>query len=280
MEENLVREVVKKVLKSLNNVRGTIPVEASARHVHLSQNDVKKLFGENYELTKKKDLSQPGQYQCNERVTLIGAKGTIHGVAVLGPAREHTQVEVSNTDARVLGINPPVRESGKLSNSASIYIATENGVIECREAAIVAKRHIHMKPEDAKNFNVMDKQMVSVRIMSERPVILEDVVVRVHKNYKLSMHIDIDEANAVGYTNETVGQVLIQGQETVPMNSISKTIEDKSKEVSLNKKVICERDICQNFTKSCDKVLIPKKSIITPLAIDYIKANNIQLIRT
>lgn len=280
MKEALIKEVVRSVLERFNNGKKSIPVEASARHVHLSESDIRKLFGENAQLTKKKDLSQPGQFQCNQRVTLISAKGAIHGVAVLGPAREHTQVEISKTDARVLGINPPVRESGQLSNSASIYITTENAVIECKESVIIAKRHIHMTPEDAQAFNVTDKQMVNVRIVSERPVILEDVVVRVHKDYKLSMHIDIDEANAVGYTNETIGELHVQGQKAEVLYPICPKVDHKSTEISLNKKVISERDVCELSIKSCHKVLIPKKSIITPLALDYIKANKIQLIRT
>jgi putative phosphotransacetylase len=160
-------------------------------------------------MSKKKDLSQPGQFQYNERVTLIGPKGVLKGVAILGPARDKTQVEISKTDAIALGINPPVRESGDLDGSEKIYIATEKTVIEANESVIIAKRHIHMTQEDAKRLGVKDKQLVRVRINSDRPVVLEDVVVRVNSRYRLSMHIDFDEANGAGYEDGTLGEMII-----------------------------------------------------------------------
>ncbi|RKD27208.1 phosphate propanoyltransferase [Caminicella sporogenes] len=186
----------------------TIPIEVSARHVHLSKEHIEKLFGRDYNMSKKKDLSQPGQFQYEERVMLIGPKGILRGVAILGPAREKTQVEISKTDAVVLGINPPVRESGNLEGSEKIYIATEKAVVEAMESVIIAKRHIHMTPEDAKKFGVEDKQLVSVKVKSDRPVVFEDVLVRVNKEYKLSMHIDFDEANASGYKEGVVGEII------------------------------------------------------------------------
>ena len=179
-----------------------IPVEASARHIHLSKADLIKLFGET-PITKKKDLSQPGQYQCNERVKLIGPKGVINGVAILGPSRDKTQVEISMTDAFALGLKPPIRDSGELSGSEAIFIAGDEGVILSPESVIIAKRHIHMTDIDAEHFKVRDGDLVKVKIFSQRPVIFEDVLIRVKKSYKLAMHIDLDEANAVGYTPET-----------------------------------------------------------------------------
>ncbi|XVE34066.1 phosphate propanoyltransferase [Wukongibacter baidiensis] len=187
----------------------TIPVEASARHVHLSVEHIERLFGKDYEMSKKKELSQPGQFQYNERVTLIGPRGVLKGVAILGPARDKTQVEISKTDARALGINPPVRESGKLDGSGNIYIATEKAVVEANESVIIAKRHIHMTPDDAESFGVEDKQLVSVRVKGDRTVVFEDVVVRVNRIYKLSMHIDFDEANACGHKDGVVGEIII-----------------------------------------------------------------------
>ncbi|WP_432409617.1 phosphate propanoyltransferase [Wukongibacter sp. M2B1] len=186
----------------------TIPVEASARHVHLSEEHIEKLFGKDHEMSRKKELSQPGQFQYEERVTLIGPKGVLKGVAILGPARNNTQVEISKTDARTLGINPPVRESGKLNGSRDIYIATEKAVVEAKESVIIAKRHIHMTPEDSERFGLNDKQLVSVRVKGDRSVIFEDVVVRVNSKYKLSMHIDFDEANASGYKDGVIGEIV------------------------------------------------------------------------
>lgn len=207
MQEALINEIVKKVMETIGNEK-RVPVEASARHVHLSKEHIEKLFGKAYKMSKKKDLSQPGQFQYQERVTLIGPRGVLKSVAILGPARNRTQVEVSKTDARILGIAPPVRESGKLDGSGSIYIATEKAVVHAEEAVIVAKRHIHMTTEDAKAFEVNDKQLVSVRINGERPSIFEDVVVRVNDNYRLSMHIDFDEANAAGYQDGVMGEII------------------------------------------------------------------------
>ena len=208
METVLMRDIVERGLEKIQKER-TIPVEASGRHVHLSRQHIGQLFGEHYQMTKKKDLSQPGQFQCNERVTLIGPKGVLQGVAILGPARDRTQVEVSISDARVLGIAPPVRESGHLDGAGSIYIAAEKAVIEARESVIISKRHIHMTPADAARFDVKDRQIVSVRVKGERSIVFEDVVVRVNDAYRLNMHIDFDEANAAGFCPGVVGEVIL-----------------------------------------------------------------------
>ncbi|WP_425449523.1 phosphate propanoyltransferase [Dethiothermospora halolimnae] len=208
MDESFVKEIVKKVVDNISEEK-TIPIETSGRHVHLSEKDMEILFGRAYKMTKKKELSQPGQFQYEERVRLIGPKGVIDRVAILGPARSKTQVEVSKTDARVLGVNPPVRESGDLNGSEDIYIATEDTMIKAEQSVIVAKRHIHMNREDAKKFNVADKQTVKVKINSDRPVIFEDITVRVNDNYNLSMHIDFDEANATGCKKDAKGEIIL-----------------------------------------------------------------------
>ncbi|MBW4828072.1 MAG: phosphate propanoyltransferase [Clostridiaceae bacterium] len=207
MDEELIKEITRRVKETLEN-SNIIPIEASGRHIHLSKEHVEVLFGKDYELKKKKELSQPGQFQSEERVTLIGPKGVIENVAVLGPERGRTQVEISKTDARQLGINPPVRDSGDLDGSETIYIATTKAVIEAKESVIVAKRHIHMNSEDALRLKVKDKDIVNVRIKSDRPVIFEDVVIRVSNKYKLSMHIDFDEANASSFKNGMVGEII------------------------------------------------------------------------
>ena len=180
-----------------------ILVETSARHVHVSPADLAILFGEGYQLTKKKDLSQPGQFACEERVAVIGPKNSFPAVSILGPERKQTQVEISASDARAIGVSCPVRESGDLAGSAGCKIVGPKGEIEISEGVIIAKRHIHMTPADAEKYGVEDKQIVSVKIDSpDRSLIFGDTVVRVSDSYALAMHIDTDEANAVlaGFT--------------------------------------------------------------------------------
>ncbi len=180
-----------------------ILVETSARHVHVSPADLAILFGEGYQLTKKKDLSQPGQFACEERVAVIGPKNSFPAVSILGPERKQTQVEISASDARSIGVTCPVRESGDLAGSAGCKIVGPKGEIEISEGVIIAKRHIHMTPADAEKYGVEDKQIVSVKIDSpDRSLIFGDTVVRVSDSYALAMHIDTDEANAVlaGFT--------------------------------------------------------------------------------
>jgi propanediol utilization protein len=216
MDEKIIEDIIKKVMEQLGSggVEShvpskpdcVIPVELSARHVHLSEKDAVELFGG--PLTKVRDLSQPGQFLCRERVRLIGPKGVIDNVAVLGPARNSSQVEISKTDARILGTEVPVRESGDISGTPGIILASAEGIVGLEEGLIVAMRHIHMTPEDAKRFNVADKQRVSVKIESDRPVILENVIVRVNENFRLAMHIDLDEGNAAGWNKNVTAKIL------------------------------------------------------------------------
>ncbi|MEG1255497.1 ethanolamine utilization phosphate acetyltransferase EutD [Clostridium sp.] len=201
--EYIVEEVIRRVSEKFQ-----ITVEASGRHLHLSRKHIDILFGKDYELTKVKELSQPGQYSCSERVSITGPKGTIKNVVVLGPERSETQVEISKTDALILGIKAPVRESGKLQGSEGITIVTERASLTIREGLIIAKRHIHLSPEDAKLFKVCDKDIVKVRVNGERPLIFDDVVIRVNKEYRTFMHIDYDEANACGYTKGTTARII------------------------------------------------------------------------
>ena len=187
-----------------------IPLEVSARHVHLSARDLEVLFGKGAVLHKRKDLSQPGQYACEERVEIVGPKGSFKGVSVLGPVRPETQVEVSLADARAMGISVPIRESGQLEGSAGCTIVGPAGEVEIQRGLIAAKRHIHMEPEDAETFGVVDKQVVCVRVdCADRPVVFENVAVRVSDGFKLAMHIDTDEAHACGAVPESCGELLI-----------------------------------------------------------------------
>ena len=184
-------------------------VETSARHVHLSKADLETLFGEGYELTIKKMLSQPGQYACAERVDVVGPKKTIPGVSILGPTRNATQVEISLTDARSIGVSAPIRESGDIAGTGACKLVGPKGEVEIAEGVIAAKRHIHMTTADAAEFGLVDKQVVSVKVDSDgRSLIFGDVVVRVSDSYALAMHIDTDESNAAGMAPGTMGEVI------------------------------------------------------------------------
>ena len=198
-----VEEITRMVLQAMESSKPKkaefkVPVGISARHIHLTQEHVEKLFGKGYQLTKKKEL-MGGQFASNEQCTIVGLKlRAIENVRILGPARKATQVEISKTDARKLGINVPVRESGDIKGSAPIAIVGPKGAIYCNEGCIIAARHIHMSPEDAKRFGVTDGQYVNVQVQGERGTTFNQVKIRVDDSFTLEMHIDTDEANASG----------------------------------------------------------------------------------
>ena len=185
-----------------------ILVETSARHAHLTAEHVEILFGKGATLTKKKDLSQPGQYACEERVTVVGPKREIAGVSILGPTRPTSQVELSLTDARSIGIKAPVRESGDVAGTPGLKLVGPAGEVELAEGVIIAKRHIHLTPEAAAQFNVQDKEIVKVKIDSERTTIFDDVVIRVSEKFAPAMHIDTDEANAACAFGACYGEIV------------------------------------------------------------------------
>ena len=185
-----------------------IIVETSARHIHLSDADLETLFGKGYQLTNKKDLSQPGQFACVEKVTVVGAKGE-QKMSVLGPTRNATQVELSLTDARSLGLQATIRESGDIEGTAGCKLIGPAGEVEIPCGVIAAKRHIHMTPADAAEFGVTDKQIVKVEIETDgRSLVFGDVVCRVSENYATAMHIDTDESNAAGCGREVYGTII------------------------------------------------------------------------
>lgn len=173
-----------------------IPVGVSGRHLHLSRAHLDALFGAGYELTKKKDLSQPGQYASEETVDIMTTKGAFTRVRILGPVRKDTQIELSLTDAVKLGINPPIRDSGNVAGSPGVVLVGPNGTITLDQGAIAALRHIHMTPADAERFGVKDKDIVQVECPGERGMIMGQVLVRVNDQYALEMHVDTDEGNA------------------------------------------------------------------------------------
>ena len=184
-------------------------VETSARHVHLTQEHLEALFGKGATLTHKKDLSQPGQFACEERVTIVGPKRELAGVSILGPVRPATQVELSATDARSIGVEAPIRESGDIAGSGACKIIGPKGEVEINEGVIVAKRHIHLTPADAEELGVQDKDIVWVKLDTDgRKAILGDVVVRVSEKFARAMHIDTDESNAVSAPRTLEGEIV------------------------------------------------------------------------
>ena len=186
-----------------------ILVETSARHVHLSREHLDILFGAGYELTVKKDLSQPGQYACAERVDVVGPKKTLTGVSILGPTRPASQVEISLTDARSIGVAAPIRESGDIAGTGACKLVGPCGEVEIAEGVIAAKRHIHMTPADAAEYGVQDKDVVSVQVETDgRALTFGDVVVRVSEKFALAMHIDTDESNAACAAPGTMGTLI------------------------------------------------------------------------
>ncbi len=184
-------------------------VETSARHIHVTQEHLEILFGKGHELTKKKDLSQPGQFACEERVTIVGPKKELPGVSILGPVRPVTQVELSATDARSIGITAPIRESGDVAGSGACKVIGPCGEIEISEGVIVAKRHIHLTPADAEELGVKDKDVVWVKLDTDgRSAVLGDVVCRVSDKFARAMHIDTDESNAVSAPRDLEGEII------------------------------------------------------------------------
>ena len=195
--ENLVEQVVGRLF---------VELEASGRHVHVTREQAQTLFG--HALTPKRPLSQPGQYLANERVTVLGPKGEFKNVAVLGPERSEAQIEISLTDGKALGIAPPVRLSGDVSDSPGAVLVGPMGSLNLTRGVIAARRHIHMTPEDAARYGVKDRQVVKLQTYTGRPVIFDDTVVRVHKDFATFVHLDYDDANACGFRPGDLGRIL------------------------------------------------------------------------
>lgn len=208
-----VEQIARMVLQTIENARDdeklmTVPVGVSARHIHLTQADVETLFGPGYQLTKKKDL-MGGQFAANEQCTIVGLKlRAIENVRILGPVRKSSQVEISATDARTLGVNAPLRQSGDTAGSAPIALVGPKGVLYLKEGCIVAARHIHMTPTEAAAVSLHDGDMVSVRMGNERGVVLDHVKIRVDDSFSLEMHIDTDEANACQVKQGDIATIL------------------------------------------------------------------------
>lgn len=196
-------EIVRAVVNAL-----TIEIEASGRHVHLTKEAVEELFGPGCRLTAARPLSQPGQFVSNQRVDVIGPKGSFQNVAVLGPERKENQVEVSRTDAVVLGLKPPVRQSGDLRDSCPVILRANGRELKLANGVIIAQRHIHLTPADAERFGVKDGETLGLKCLTDRPAVLMDTVARVSPSYATYVHLDYDEANACGWTKGDRGRLV------------------------------------------------------------------------
>ena len=195
--EELIEAVLQKIF---------VPLEASGRHVHMTEDQARTLFG--HGLTPERELSQPGQYLCRERVNVIGSKGEFRNVAVLGPARKEAQVEISLTDGKTLGLEPPLRLSGDVTGSPGCTLAGPRGQVVLNRGVIVAQRHIHLTPEDGDRFGVANGQVVSLQTFTSRPCTFQDVAVRISPDFAAAVHLDFDEANACGFRKGDLGRIL------------------------------------------------------------------------
>jgi putative phosphotransacetylase len=271
--QTIAEEVVQQLLKK-DSKTSKIPMAVSARHCHLSQSDLEVLFGKGYELTKKADLTQTGQFAANETVMIAGPRGWIEKVRILGPARTLTQVEVSKTDSVKLGLMPPIRASGNIKDSASITLVGPLGSIYKKEGLIIAQAHIHMNPENAQEFGVENGEFVQIKVDGERPVSFEKVLIRISPKYKLEMHMDTDEANASLITSGQIGSIAkYEGMIGVQIEYFDKSTEKSTRPVQFQSqeavvfqhKLLSQREV-QTWKDST--ITIFKRTIVTPLARD------------
>ncbi|MGR7909349.1 phosphate propanoyltransferase [Lysinibacillus capsici] len=281
MQENLVQKIVEEVLQQvLKNQSspphdGKIPIGVSARHVHLAQAEVEQLFGENYQLTPKFELSQPGQFAAEETVVIAGPKGSIERVRILGPARSLSQVEVSWTDAMKLGLKPPLRISGDIQGSSPVTLIGPKGSVVLNEGLIIAQAHIHMSPADSARFQVVDGQSVQIKVEGIRPIILSNVVIRVSERYRLEMHIDTDEANAGLIQQGTLAEI-VHHQVSEPMITVKEQspVVQKVEQPSVyhyDKKLLSQIEV---LDIDAQEIVVPKKTIVTALAYDKLRELN------
>ncbi|MER2127720.1 phosphate propanoyltransferase [Solibacillus sp.] len=285
MDEQLIRTIVEQVLSQMQPTKptqappGKIPIAVSARHVHLSEEHVKLLFGENYTLTSKAPLSQPNQFASQEQVTLVGPKAALHQVRVLGPARSLSQVEISMTDARTLGIDAPLRYSGDTSDSAPITLIGPKGSLYLKEGCIIAAAHIHMNEQDAKALHVVDGQFVNVQTCSVRPLVFQQVKVRVSSRFQLEMHIDTDEGNAAHIQGNGYGELVTAGVHKAPAElppqQVQQLVPPKQTAV-MTKKLITEQDIKELRQQ---ELVIKKRTMMTALAQDMARKKGITIVR-
>lgn len=285
--ESIVREITAKVAAGMAQQQelhqqsvcaDPIPVGISNRHVHLSRIHIDLLFGSGYELKSKNPLSQPGQYAAEEVVLLAGPKGTIEKVRVLGPSRKSTQVELLAGDLFKLGISAPIRESGKLDDAADVTIVGPKGAVVAQKSAIIAKRHIHMTPEDAEHYSVHDSQIVSVDIGGERSVTFGEVVVRVSPDFKLELHLDTEEANTASLKNGD--HVRLSGAKASGCCGKCAGVHKEAAVESVEKELflVTEADVKASHLAG-RSIRAQKNGVVTALAWDAAKELGVQILR-
>ncbi len=257
-----------------------IPVGVSGRHVHLCAADLAALYGKGHSLQKQRELSQPGQYAAVETVTLVGPRGCLERVRVLGPLRERSQVEISRSDAIHLGLNPPVRESGNLDGTPGVTVVGPQGPVLLREGLIVARRHIHMSPAEAKGFGVKDGESVRVLAGRERNLVFGQVTVRVKSGFALELHLDTDEANAAGLGNGDTVRLLTHIQAGTPQGSASpaEAAGGGIRETQGALALVTEQDV-RRARRDGTAILMTKDGLLTPLARDTAKELGVQISR-
>jgi len=280
MQENLVQKIVEEVLQQVlkkqpsSEYDGKIPIGVSARHVHLAQAEVEKLFGENYQLTPKFELSQPGQFAAEETVVIAGPKGSIERVRILGPARSLSQVEISWTDAMKLGVKPPLRISGDIKGSSPVTLIGPSGSVVLNEGLIIAQAHIHMSPADSARFQVADGQSVQIKVEGMRPIILSNVIIRVSDRYRLEMHIDTDEANAGLIQQGALAEIIyVQANEQMDVKEIPPVLkqDERPSIYQFDKKLLSQVEVLEIEAR---EIVVPKNTIVTALAYDKIRELN------
>jgi len=284
MQQQFVQKIVEEVLQQVLRNQPSpphdlkIPIGVSARHVHLAQAEVEQLFGDNYQLTPKFELSQPGQFAAEETVVLAGPKGSIEKVRILGPARALSQVEVSWTDAMKLGLKPPLRISGDIKGSSPVTLIGPNGSVVLTEGLIIAQAHIHMSPADSVRFQVVDGQSVQIKVAGIRPITLSNVMIRVSEGYRLEMHVDTDEANA-GLIQQGDFAEIVNGQKIDPITAkesllIAKPTPEKQAIYYFEKKLLSQMEVLEI---EAQEIVVPKRTIVTALAYDKIRELNKKL---
>ena len=286
MELELIKKIIMAVLSNINTytfesyMEKPISIGVSNRHLHLSKEHLETLFGLGYRLKNHKELSQPGQYACAETVILVGPEGSIEQVRVLGPARSQTQVEILRSDCFHLGVNAPVRESGKLRESGGITIVGPKGTVQLNEGVIVAQRHIHMTTKDAAVYGVVDGQCVRLKVGKERGLVFDNVIVRVSDSFALEYHIDMDEANASGIQTGDQAFLLTPLCENLPVDKPAHNFIGDNPEQSEEKeplRLITDETVREAWEKR-EKLKISSTTIITPLARDTIKELKVEML--
>lgn len=282
MDQELLRTIITRILAKITGYSlmpahpQPLPVGVSNRHLHLSSADLEALFGAGYQLQRQRDLLQPGQFAAMETVNIAGPKGCIEKVRVLGPVRKQTQVEVSRGDGYKLGLNPPIRESGKLQGSCGVTLIGPKGSVHLKEGLIIAQRHIHMSPDDAVHYGVADGENVQVKTGGERSLVFDQVLVRVSRNFNLEFHLDIDEANAAGIRQGDLVNLLTDNS-VIEMRNKSVQFKNERKIPDTPFTLVTE-EIVRSAWKNKTAILVTDGSIFTPLARDTIKELGMEVI--